>query len=81
VIVGDNGASKEGTLNGDVDRSLIAKPLSEKDNIQYNLTKINDIGTPTPLKAIIRWDGPRRRIRRSGFGNPTPTAKAAPAIR
>ncbi len=46
VIIGDNGASKEGTLNGDIDRSLIAKPLSEADNVKYNLAKINEIGTP-----------------------------------
>ncbi len=46
VIIGDNGASKEGTLNGDIDRSLVAKPLSEQDNIKYNLAKINEIGTP-----------------------------------
>ncbi len=45
VMIGDNGASKEGTLNGDIDRSLIAKPLSEADNIKYNLAKINEIGT------------------------------------
>jgi arylsulfatase len=46
VIIGDNGASKEGTLNGDIDRSLVAKPLSETDNVKYNLAKINEIGTP-----------------------------------
>ncbi len=46
VIIGDNGASKEGTLNGDIDRNLMAKPLSEADNIKYNLAKINEIGTP-----------------------------------
>ena len=46
VMIGDNGASKEGTLNGDIDRSLVAKPLSEKDNIKHNLDKIGEIGTP-----------------------------------
>jgi Arylsulfatase A and related enzymes len=45
VLIGDNGASKEGTLNGDIDRTLFSKPLSEQDNIQYNLAKINEIGT------------------------------------
>jgi arylsulfatase A-like enzyme len=45
VMIGDNGASKEGTLNGDIDRSLFAKPLSEKDNVKHNLDKINEIGT------------------------------------
>jgi arylsulfatase A-like enzyme len=51
VIVGDNGASKEGTLNGDFDRSLLAKPLSESDNIQHNLDKINEIGTATATEG------------------------------
>lgn len=46
VIIGDNGASKEGTLNGDIDRSLTGKPLPEAENIQYNLSKIGEIGTP-----------------------------------
>ena len=46
VMIGDNGASKEGTLNGDIDRSLQSKPLTEQENIQYNLNKIGEIGTP-----------------------------------
>jgi arylsulfatase len=51
VMVGDNGASKEGTLNGDIDRNLRAKPLSESDNIKYNLAKINEIGTPDAVEG------------------------------
>src|SRR5450432_1869424 len=39
VVIGDNGASKEGTLNGDIDRSLFAKALTEEENIKYNLSK------------------------------------------
>jgi arylsulfatase len=46
VMVGDNGASKEGTLNGDIDRSLMEKPLPEKDNLARNLARIGEIGTP-----------------------------------
>ena len=46
VMIGDNGASKEGTLNGDIDRSLQSKPLTQEENIQYNLNKIGEIGTP-----------------------------------
>jgi arylsulfatase len=45
LSIGDNGASKEGTLNGNIDRSLLAKSLSEQDNIKYNLDKIGEIGT------------------------------------
>ncbi len=45
VMIGDNGASKEGTLNGTVDQGLLAKPVSEQANIDYNLNKIGEIGT------------------------------------
>jgi arylsulfatase len=48
IMIGDNGASKEGTLNGDIDRSLanlVGKTLTEKENIAYNLNKIGEIGT------------------------------------
>jgi len=48
VMIGDNGASKEGTLNGTVDQSLLrSRPLSEKEGIDYNLNKIGEIGTPS----------------------------------
>ena len=46
ISIGDNGASKEGTLNGDIDRSLFGKSLTEQENIHYNLNKIGEIGTP-----------------------------------
>ena len=44
VIIGDNGASKEGTLNGNVDQGFKQK-LTERENIDYNLKKIGEIGT------------------------------------
>jgi arylsulfatase len=46
ISIGDNGASKEGTLDGTVDQSLLARPASEQANIDYNLNKIGEIGTP-----------------------------------
>jgi arylsulfatase A-like enzyme len=45
VIIGDNGASKEGTLNGNIDQGFSAKPIPEQENINYNLNKIGEIGT------------------------------------
>lgn len=51
VVIGDNGGSKEGTLNGDVDRSLFANSLNEEENIKYNLSKIDKIGTPEGVEA------------------------------
>ncbi|SDT57692.1 arylsulfatase [Mucilaginibacter mallensis] len=51
VVIGDNGASKEGTANGDIDRQLFGKPLSEEENIKYNLAKIGEIGTPDAVEG------------------------------
>jgi arylsulfatase A-like enzyme len=58
VVIGDNGASKEGTLHGDIDLPIIsAKPLSDAENLQYNLSKINSIGKPegTEVNYPIGW--------------------------
>lgn len=51
VIIGDNGASKEGTLNGTVDQSLFGQSLPEKENIGYNLNKIGEIGTSNAVNG------------------------------
>lgn len=46
VMIGDNGASKEGTLYGETDRGPVARPLGEKEGIAYNLARIGELGTP-----------------------------------
>lgn len=51
VVIGDNGASREGTLNGNVDRSLFAQPLPVEENIKYNLERIDKIGKPEGTEA------------------------------
>jgi arylsulfatase len=51
VMIGDNGASKEGTFYGDVDRSLIAKPMAPEEALKYNLARINEIGTPDSVEG------------------------------
>jgi len=57
VIIGDNGASKEGSLNGDIDNVVTTKHLSEQENIQHNLEKIGEIGTPdgTQTNYPLGW--------------------------
>jgi arylsulfatase A-like enzyme len=45
VMIGDNGASKEGTLSGVIDQGFLRKPQTEQENIAYNLNKIGEIGT------------------------------------
>jgi arylsulfatase len=51
ISVGDNGASKEGTLNGNIDRSLRSAPIPEPENIARNLAKIGEIGTPEAVEG------------------------------
>lgn len=51
VIIGDNGASKEGTLFGDIDRSLVAKPQSPEEALAYNLARSGEIGTPDAIEG------------------------------
>lgn len=46
VIIGDNGASKEGSFNGVINKSVFEKNPPEADAIRNNLAKIDDIGTP-----------------------------------
>lgn len=45
VSIGDNGASKEGTLNGSIGRNS-SRALTEEERIQENLKRIDEIGTP-----------------------------------
>jgi arylsulfatase A-like enzyme len=51
VIIGDNGASKEGTLNGDIDRQIFLQSSTPEENIKHNLEKIGEIGTPEGTQA------------------------------
>src|ERR1700691_5206712 len=45
VMLGDNGASKEGTLNGVIDQGFVRKPETEEQSIAYKLNKLGEIGT------------------------------------
>lgn len=51
VVIGDNGASKEGTLNGDVDLANHLKPVDEALNIRHNLEQYDKIGTPEGVQT------------------------------
>ncbi len=46
IVIGDNGASKEGSFNGVINKSVFEKNPPEADAIRNNLAKIDDIGTP-----------------------------------
>lgn len=47
VMIGDNGASKEGTYNGVINQGPIDKQLTGVDAVAKNLEKLDDIGTPS----------------------------------
>lgn len=46
VIIGDNGASKEGSLAGTLNKSLFTRNLPEEEAARRNLDSIGEIGTP-----------------------------------
>jgi arylsulfatase len=45
IIIGDNGASKEGTFHGVINQQVFGKSLSDEQAIRNNLDKIGEIGT------------------------------------
>lgn len=57
VMIGDNGASKEGTYNGVISQSPIDKQLTAEQAVQKNLSQIDDIGTPkgTQTNYPLGW--------------------------
>jgi arylsulfatase len=46
ISIGDNGASKEGSQEGTIDKSYRGKLVSDEDRVAYNLANIDKIGTP-----------------------------------
>jgi arylsulfatase len=57
LVIGDNGASKEGSQNGDIDRSVLLNNKSEEETVRYNLSKIDAIGTAagTEVNYPLGW--------------------------
>ncbi|GGF22939.1 arylsulfatase [Flavobacterium limi] len=51
VAIGDNGASKEGSLVGTINQNLFAQGVSDEKNLQDNLANIGEIGTPQGLNT------------------------------
>ncbi|MBO9202468.1 MULTISPECIES: arylsulfatase [Niastella] len=47
VIIGDNGASKEGTFQGVLNRGPLGGKVSDEEQFKSNLEKIGEIGTPS----------------------------------
>ncbi len=46
LIIGDNGASKEGTFHGVINKEIFSKNVSDSLQIKSNLDSIGEIGTP-----------------------------------
>jgi len=51
VAIGDNGASKEGSLQGTINQNLFAGGVSDEKNLQDNLNNIGEIGTAKGLNT------------------------------
>ena len=51
VMIGDNGASKEGTLYGDIDLSPMTPQRSADEAFKYNLANIDKIGKPEGIEV------------------------------
>jgi arylsulfatase len=51
LAIGDNGASKEGTLQGTINQSLFSQGSSDEQNLQSNLNNIGEIGTAKGLNT------------------------------
>jgi len=51
VAIGDNGASREGTLQGTISQSIVNQGQSDEQNFQDNLNKIGEIGTAKGLNT------------------------------
>ena len=46
LVIGDNGASKEGTFHGVINKELFSKSVSDEAQIKINLDQIGEIGEP-----------------------------------
>lgn len=57
VVVGDNGASKEGTISGDVDNPILLRKVDDQENLKHNLALYDKIGTPegTQTNCPLGW--------------------------
>lgn len=51
VAIGDNGASKEGADNGNIDQTLISPNALKAKRLAYNLAHIDEIGKPEGTQA------------------------------
>jgi hypothetical protein len=46
ISIGDNGAGKEGSLEGTINKSYRGEVASDEDRVAYNLVNIDKIGPP-----------------------------------
>lgn len=45
VIIGDNGASKEGSFHGVINKPLFGKAPSDEEQVRFNLDSLGEVGT------------------------------------
>ena len=77
-IIGDNGASAEGTLNGCFNEMTTLNGMPGIETPEFLLSKIDDFGTPEPT-TTTRSAGRTRCARRTSGPSRWPRTGAAPA--
>ena len=77
-IIGDNGASAEGTLNGCFNEMVTLNGMPGIETADSCVSKIDDFGTPEPT-TTTRWAGRTRCARRTSGPSRSPRTGAAPA--
>lgn len=57
LIIGDNGASKEGSDDGDIDQPIFGGKVNAKQRLAYNLANFDKIGKPegTEVNYPLGW--------------------------
>ena len=77
-IIGDNGASAEGTLNGAFNEMANFNGMAEIETPEFMASKIDELGSPIPT-TTMRWAGRGRWTRRSSGPSRWPRTGVGPA--
>ena len=59
VIIGDNGASAEGTINGTFNEAITLNGASALETVEFMSERIDDFGTPSSQQPLRRRLGSR----------------------
>jgi arylsulfatase A-like enzyme len=78
VIIGDNGASAEGLLQGTFNEMLTLAGFAHLETPEFLTARLDEFGGSSHI-TTTRWAGPMPWIRRTNGPNKSPRISAAPA--